>query len=132
MNQSGHTLLEVVVSVLLLAVTLVPLFELYPPVLSANEARRDSVLLSAVASGKLEELGQGLRGGTVGVGTGSQACASLQGCRLEWGVQDVAAHPAAGWLRRAWALACVDRDGSATCDPDEPQVRYETRVTSRP
>jgi type II secretory pathway pseudopilin PulG len=132
MSQRGATLLEVVVSVLLLAVALVPLLQLYPPLLSAGTAREEATLLGAAASGKLEELAQGLRGGAVGVGTGTESCAAPAGCRLSYGVQQVAVDPLGGWLRHAWVVACVDSNGNGACDPGEAQVRYETRVTSRP
>jgi type II secretory pathway component PulJ len=131
-NQEGHTLLEVVLSVLLLAVALVPLLQLYPALLSGNRAYQESALLAVAASGKLEELAQGLRGGSVGAATGSEACPAPVGCRLVWTVQDLQTHPTAGWLRHVSVVACSDANSSGTCDPGEVQVRYETRVTSRP
>lgn len=132
MNQRGHTLLEVVVAVLLLAVALVPVLQLYPSALAAGASQRDLTSLATTAAGKVEELAQALRGGGLGTGTGSQACSTVPGCRVEWSVQPVLASGRAGWLRQVSVVACVDRDGSSSCGPGELQVRYDTRVTSRP
>lgn len=129
-RQAGHTLLEVLVSVLLLAVALAPLVALYPPLLSAQEAQRDAVVLRLGAAGKLEEVAQGLRGGAA-AGPGSEACSSLPGCLLEWRVDSVQTDSIAGWLRQVEVIACVDRNASGACESGETQVRYATRVTSR-
>ncbi len=131
MTERGYTLVEVLVSVLLLAVALAPLLQLYPSLLRANEAQRDLGQLAAVASAKVEELSAGVRAGSVGVGTGSQPCTALPRCHVDW---EVATDQQAGavWLRRLWVVACVDADGDLTCGAAEPQVRYETKVASRP
>lgn len=141
MRQEGHTLVEVLVSVLLLAIALVPLLELYPSLVRANESDRDLSVLSPLASGKLETLRlELLRGPLVGPGSGSEPCPPPAdpgdyfppNCLLQWEVTSLQTHPAGGWLRDAWVVACVDRDSSGACDPGEAQVRYDTRVTSRP
>ncbi|MDR7408262.1 MAG: prepilin-type N-terminal cleavage/methylation domain-containing protein [Armatimonadota bacterium] len=140
MRQQGHTLVEVLVSVLLLALALVPLLELYPSLVAANQSDRDLSILSAVASGRLEELRAGLFEGSVGLGTGSEPCPPPYevgdyfplNCLLQWDVTSFQTDPVGGWLRNAWVVACVDGNSSGTCDSGELQVRYETRVTSRP
>ncbi len=141
MRQEGHTLLEVLVSVLLLAIALVPLLELYPSLLRANESDRDLSVLSATASGRLEELRQELLlKGSAETGPGSGPCPPPAdpdnyfppNCLLQWGVTSFRTDPVSGWLGDAWVVACVDRDSSGSCDQGEPQVRYDKRVTSRP
>lgn len=129
-KDSGHTLLEVVVSVLLLAMALVPLVQLYPPVLSFARSQQQTELLASVASGKLEELAQVLRAGG-SVAPGFSPCPVAPGCRVVWQVENVQQHPTAGWLRHLRTVACVDGNTNHQCDPGEEQVAYETRVTNR-
>lgn len=130
-KQAGQVLLEVLVSVLLLGIALAPLMGLYPSLLSTQEAQRDAVVLGHVAAGKLEEVAQGLRGGSGVVGAGSEPCSALPRCRLQWRVYGVGSDPVAGWLRHVEVVACVDRDASGSCEPGETSVRYDTRATSR-
>lgn len=133
-HERGHTLLEVLVSVLLLSLALAPLLQLYPSLVAANESHRDLAQLAAAASSKVEELGQALRRGTASSGTGSAACAGTPGCLVTWAVQAelTSPTPRVGSLWRVQVAACTDANASGTCDADEPQVRYETKVTSRP
>lgn len=131
MRQSGHSVLEVLVSAFLLAVALVPLLQLYPQLVSANATQQDTSLLAVVASGRLEELAQAIRAGA-GSGAGQGPCGAVPRCLLLWSVSDVSADPTAGWLRDVRVVACRDEDSNGACDPQEPQVPYATRVTSRP
>jgi len=128
-KEAGQALLEVVVSVLLLGIALVPLVALYPPLLSAQEAERDAQVLGLLAVGKLEELAQVLRGGGTLPPAGAETCSTPPGCRLEWRVYDVGPDPTV-WLWHVEVDACVDRNASASCEPEEMVVRDATRVTS--
>jgi len=131
-KQSGHTLVEVLASLLLLAVALVPLMELYPALVRVADAREQLALLEQVTVSKLEEVAQGTRLGRVGLGAGGEDCtAALRGCWVRWRVTQVSASPRS-WLREVQATACVDANGNRSCDPGELQVGYGTRVTSRP
>lgn len=140
MRQEGHSLVEVLVSVLLLAIALVPLLELYPSLGAANESDRDLGVLSSAAAGKLEALRRQLLEGSLGAGTGFEPCPPPANpadyfppnCLLQWGVTSFQTDPVGGWLRDAWVVACVDQNSSGACDAGELQVRYDTRVTSRP
>lgn len=129
-KQAGHALLEVVVSVLLLGIALVPVVAVYPPLLSAQEAERDAQVLGLLAVGKLEELAQVLREGGTLPPAGAETCSTPPGCRLEWRVYDVGTDPIAGWLWQVEVVACLDRNASASCEPEEMVVRDATRVTS--
>ncbi len=131
-KQSGHTLLEVLASLLLLAVALVPLMELYPALVRAADAREQLALLEQVAVSKLEEVAQGTRLGRVGLEEGGEDCTgALRSCWVRWRVREVSASPRS-WLREVWTTACVDANGNRSCDPGELQVGHATRVTSRP
>jgi type II secretory pathway pseudopilin PulG len=130
--QSGHTLLEVLASLLLLAVALVPLMEVYPALVRAADAREQVALLEQVAATKLEEVAQAARLGRVGLGVGGEDCAAaVRGCWVRWQVTQVSASPRS-WLREVQATACVDANGNRSCESGELQVSYGTRVTSRP
>ncbi len=133
-HERGHTLLEVLVSVLLLSLALAPLLQLYPSLVAANESHRDLEQLAAAASSKLEEVGQGLRQGTTSGGTGSAPCTGTPDCLVTWKVQTELSSPTprVGSLWMVRVTACTDANASGTCDTDEAQVRYETKVTSRP
>ncbi len=122
-KQAGQALLEVVASVLLLGIALVPLIALYPPLLSAQEAERDAQVLGLLAAEKLEEIAQVVRGGDA-VASGTETCSTPPGCRLQWEVYVVE-----GQLWHVEVFACVDRNASASCEPEEMVVRYVTRVT---
>lgn len=132
--------MEVLVSVLLLAIALVPLLELYPSLVGANESDRDVSVLSAAAAGRLEELRRELLVGPAPIGPGSGPCPPPAeptdyfppNCLLQWEVTPFQTDPVGGWLMHAWVVACADRDASGACDAGERQVRYDTRVTSRP
>ena len=133
-RERGHTLLEVLVSVLLLGLALAPLLQLYPSLVAANESHRDRAQLAAAASSKREELGQGLRRGTASPGAGSAACPGLPNCLVTWEVQTElsSATPRVGSLWTVRVTACADANSSGACEAQEPQVRYDTKVTSRP
>lgn len=131
MKERGHTLLEVLVSVLLLAAALLPLLGLYPQLLSANQSRRTFDMLGVVASGRLERLQELLKSGAA-VTSGSETCDVAPSCFLIWVVSDVQADAVAGWLRQLEVVACVDSNSDGACGPGEDQARYVTRVTSRP
>ncbi len=133
MRERGHTLLEVLVSVALLALALVPLLQLYPQGLATASAQQDQELLGLAASATLEELAQALRSGS-NPASGAQPCpppADVARCVLQWEVRDVETDPTAGWLRHLWVAACSDGNSNGRCDAGEPGTRYETRVTSR-
>ncbi len=131
MNERGHTLLEVLVSVLLLAAALLPLLGLYPQLLSANESQRTFEMLGVVASSRLERLQELSKSGAA-VASGSETCHAAPSCLLVWMVSDLQANAVAGWLRQLEVVACVDSNSDGACGPGEDQARYVTRVTSRP
>lgn len=134
-DERGHTLLEVLVSVLLLGLALAALLQLYPSLVAANESQRDLAVLSAAASSKVEELGRQLRRKPpVPIPLpGVESCPLVPHCLVTWEVQTEATGttPAAGALWKVQVTACVDADSSSTCEVSELQVRYETKVTSR-
>jgi len=133
-REGGFSLVEILASVLLLAIALVPIMQLVPSLLQANESRRDLARLAAAGSSKLEELGELGRRGRLSVGTGSESCAGPPNCLLSWSVREEwrSSVPRAGSLYTIEVAACADANGNRTCDPAELQVRYVTRVTQRP
>lgn len=131
MKERGHTLLEVLLSVLLLAAALLPLLGLYPQLLSANKSQRTFEMLGVVASGRLERLQELLKSG-VAVASGSETCGAAPSCLSVWVVSDVQTNVVAGWLRQLEVVTCVDSNSDGACGPGEDRARYVTRVTSRP
>lgn len=71
-------------------------------------------------------------GGAAGSTSGSAACTDLPTCRLVWSTttEQSSATPGVGRLDQVNVVAC--QSPNATCDPGEPQVRYDTKVTTRP
>lgn len=132
-DQQGLTLLEVLTSVFLLTLALVPLLQLYPTLLDANRSYRDLEQLGLVAASKLEELSTSLRDGTTGAGSGSQPCDAAPGCVVSWVTTQEAFSPTpgVGSLWHVEVTACSDTNGDG-CGTSDPQVRYQTRVTTRP
>jgi len=119
---------------MLVGLALVPLMQLYPGLLEANQDVETEMRLGVAASRKLEELIASMRADIDAVSSGSEGCADLPGCRLEWTVQSVHLSPApgVGALKSVGVRGCLDADGSLSCDAGEVQVRYDTKVTSRP
>lgn len=132
--QAGVTLVELLVAALLVGLALVPLMQLYPGLLEANREGETEMRLGVAASRKLEDLVAAMRADIDAVSSGAEGCADLPGCRLEWTVQSEQSSPApgVGALKSVGVRACADADGSLSCDAGEVQVRYDTKVTSRP
>lgn len=73
-------------------------------------------------------------GGGAGSTSGTAACAEYPDCRLVWTtITELSSGTAGvGELDQVNVVACRDTNASMTCDSGEPQVRYDTKVTTRP
>ncbi|MDR7420071.1 MAG: prepilin-type N-terminal cleavage/methylation domain-containing protein [Armatimonadota bacterium] len=133
-DQSGATLVELLVAVAIIGVALIPLLQIVPATLAPIQVSDTEVRLSAAGVRKSEELTHRLRANIASVTSGAEACSDLSGCRLEWTIATDASSsaPGVGSLVAVEVVACRDADASGACDPAEDQVRYATKVTSRP
>ncbi|MGH2405217.1 MAG: type IV pilus modification PilV family protein [bacterium] len=135
-SEEGVTLLEVLVASLLIGIGLVPLLHLYPDTLRINFESEVDMILSAVAVRKSEEIINRLRppGAIDSVASGTETCTDWPNCRLRWTISTEfsSATAGVGRLKTLNVVACEDRDGNTTCDSGERQVRYDTKITSRP
>ena len=133
-DERGLSLIEVLVALLLIAGALVPLMQLTPGALRENQQDETTMRLSAVALRQMEATLAGLRANIGSITSGSAACADLPTCLAQWTVATEAssATPGVGQLVDVAVIACLDRNGNGMCDPGEPQVRYDAKVTSRP
>jgi Tfp pilus assembly protein PilV len=133
-DEAGVTFLEVLVAAFLIGVALVPLMQLYPQIMEADQSSEQSTIVGMAAGRKMEELIHRLRADISGAASGAEACSDVPSCRVEWtiatdassGVQGV------GSLETVSVTACVDADGNGACDASEHPVRYDAKVTSRP
>ena len=133
-NERGFTLLELLVALMLIGIAVVPLLQLLPGTLVPAQVTDTDLRLSAAGARKTEELINQLRSDINGVGSGAQACADLPNCRLEWIIATEASSAVTnvGALKTIATVACQDSDANGACGPAEPQVRFDTKVTSRP
>jgi prepilin-type N-terminal cleavage/methylation domain-containing protein len=132
--ESGVTLIELLVAVAIISVALIPLMQIVPATLAPIQVSDVEVRLAAAATRTSEELINRLRANIGSVTSGAAACADLPRCRLEWTVTTELSSgtPGVGSLVAVAVAACRDADASNTCDPTEDQVRYATKITSRP
>ena len=133
-DQAGVTLVELLVAVAIIGVALIPLLQVIPATLAPIQVSDSEVRLAAAGVRKTEELINRLRANIAAAASGAESCADLSGCRLEWTITTEAssAAPGVGALVTVEVVACRDTDASGACDPAEDQVRYATKVTSRP
>ncbi len=132
--EDGVSLVEILVAAFLIGIAIVPLVQLYPGSLGSNVSQTD-VVLSAAAIRKTEEIITLLRvRGTSVTPTGTATCADLPNCLLVWTATTELSGSVTGvgWLQDVTVTACQDTNGNNMCDPGERQVRYDTKVTSRP
>jgi prepilin-type N-terminal cleavage/methylation domain-containing protein len=132
--EAGFSLVEVLVAVALVAIAIVPLLQLYPGTIETALSGQVQSVLLFVAQEKTEELVGLLRANIDGPASGSAACAPLPNCRLEWTIttDQTSATQGVGKLKHLSVVACEDADASGSCGAEEKQVRYDTKVTSRP
>jgi hypothetical protein len=131
---------ELLVAAAIIAVALVPLLQVVPGTLGQAQTSDAQLRLAAVATRKTEELIHLLRVNIGGPVSGTETCddpadpADLPRCRVEWTIATELSSttPGVGRLKTVTTVACQDRDASGTCDAGEEQVRYDTKVTSRP
>lgn len=133
-GQHGFTLVELLVAALILGVAIIPLLQVIPGTLAPAQVSETDLRLGAAATRKTEEIVGRLRADITSVTSGTEACADLPNCRLQWtiAVEISSASPGVGSLRTIAAIACQDTNANSACDADEAQVRYDTKVTSRP
>ncbi|MDR7485392.1 MAG: prepilin-type N-terminal cleavage/methylation domain-containing protein [Armatimonadota bacterium] len=139
-REAGVTLVELLVAAAIIAVALVPLLQVLPATLSPVQVSDVQLRLAAEATRKAEELIHRLRTDIDSVSSGAESCdapadpADLPGCRVEWTIATEASSsaPGVGVLKAVGVIACQDRNGSGACNDGEEQVRYDTKVTSRP
>ena len=130
----GLTFVEVLVAVLLIGAALVPLMQLYPQILEADQDVESSMRIGTTAGWKMEELIHRLRADINAVSSGGEACSALPSCWVAWTVAAEASSAAqgVGSLKTVSVTACVDRNGNSTCETSEQPVQYDAKVTSRP
>ncbi|MDR7523495.1 MAG: prepilin-type N-terminal cleavage/methylation domain-containing protein [Armatimonadota bacterium] len=138
--EAGVSLVELLVAAAIIAVALVPLLQVLPAALGPVQVSDVQLRLAAEATRKAEELISRLRDDIHSVSSGAESCdapadpADLPGCRVEWTIATEASSNTfgVGVLKTIRVTACQDRDASGACDEGEEQVRYDTKVTSRP
>jgi len=133
-SDAGLTLIEVLVAALLIGVALLPLMQLYPQIMEADQDVETSMRVGTAAGRKMEELLHRLRADITAVTSGTEACSDLPSCRVEWTITTGASSgtPGVGSLRTITVTSCVDGNGNAACETAELPVHYDAKVTSRP
>ncbi len=133
-REDGITILEVLVAAFLIGLAIVPLVQLYPRIVGYAGSNLNT-LLSAAAIRKAEEIITLMRpSGTssTAVLSGTAACTDVPNCLLVWTITTEASSSLGGWRNSVSVVACQDTDLNNICEAGEPQVRYDTKVTSRP
>lgn len=133
-GQRGFTLVELLVAALILGIAIIPLLQVIPGTLVPAQVSETDLHLGAAATRKAEEIIGRLRADINALTSGAEACADLPNCRLQWTVSTELSSiaPGVGSLRAIATIACRDANANSACDADEAQVRYDTKVTSRP
>ncbi len=132
--EAGVTLIELLVAVLLVSIAILPLLQLIPGTLAPIQVSDSELRLEAVSARKSEEIINRLRSDINSVVTGAEVCTDLPGCRVEWTIatEQSSAVTGVGALKTLATIACVDRNANGACDATDDQVRYDTKITSRP
>lgn len=133
-GRPGFSLVEVLVAALIIGVAVVPLLQLFPGTFGTQQISGDYLRLGAAGVRKSEEIINRLRADITSVVSGAETCTDLPNCRIEWtiAIELSSAVPGVGSLRTLTTIACQDQNASNSCDAGEPQVRYDTKITSRP
>ncbi len=133
-RETGFSLIEVLVAVLLIAAALVPLMQLFPGLLQQDQSEEAIARLNTVAVRQMESTITSLRNSIGGVASGSAACSDLPQCLVVWTVTTEAssATRGVGSLMDVTVIACVDANANGACDASELQARDDAKVTSRP
>lgn len=133
MSQRGATLVELLVALALISIAIIPFLEIFPVTLAGGRATDVGLRLDGAAVRRTEELISRLRNNE-NPASGSEACTDVPNCRLAWTIATELSSivSGVGWLRTVAVTACQDSNGNASCDSGEDQVRFNTKVTSRP
>jgi len=133
-GQRGFTLVELLVAALILGIAIIPLLQVIPGTLAPAQVSETDLRLGAAATRKTEEIVGRLRSDINSVTSGAEACADLPNCLLQWTItiELSSVAPGVGSLRTIATIACRDANANSACDAGEAQVRYDTKVTSRP
>lgn len=130
-GQRGFTLVELLVAALILGIAIIPLLQVIPGTLAPAQVSETDLRLGAAATRKTEEIVGRLRADINSVTSGAEDCADLPNCRLQWTISTELSS-GVGSLRTIATIACRDANANSACDTGEEQVRYDTKVTSRP
>jgi type II secretory pathway component PulJ len=133
-SQDGATLIELLVATLLVSVAIVPLLQALPGTVAPAHVSDTVLRLSAAGTRKIEELTNRLRADINGVASGAEVCSDVVNCRAQWTITTdlSSATQGVGVLKSVTVIVCQDADANDVCDAGEDQVRYDTRITSRP
>ncbi len=133
-TERGSSLVELLAAIALVGIVLVPLLELYPGTLESVQTAQSETHLSFAAQQKTEELFNLLRANINGPTSGTSTCTSVPNCWLVWTIATElsSATQGVGVLKTVSVVACQDRNANGACDSGEPQVRDDTKITSRP
>jgi prepilin-type N-terminal cleavage/methylation domain-containing protein len=133
-DEAGFSLVELLVAALLIGIAVMPLLQFVPGTLAPIQVSDTELRLSAVATRRNEEIINQLRSNINSVSTGSQVCSDVPNCRVQWTIatEQSSAVNGVGSLKTIATIACRDVNANGTCDSTEDQVRYDTKVTSRP
>lgn len=132
--EAGITLIELLVATLLVSVAVVPLLQALPGVVGPARVSDTVLRLTGAATRKTEELTHRLRADINGVTSGLETCADVPNCLAQWTITTDLSSPATGVgvLKSITVIVCQDSNANSACDAGEDQVRYDTRITSRP
>lgn len=133
-SEDGTTLIELLVATLLVSVAIVPLLQALPGTVAPARVSDTVLRLSAVGTRKTEELTNRLRADINGAASGAEVCADVANCLALWTIATdlSSATPGVGVLKSVAVIVCQDANANGVCDAGEDQVRYDTRLTSRP
>jgi prepilin-type N-terminal cleavage/methylation domain-containing protein len=132
--QAGVSLVELLVAMAIIGVALIPLLQIVPSAMAPIQISDVEVRLGTAGTRKTEELINRLRSNIAGSASGAESCSDLSRCRLEWTIaaEQSSPTPGVGSLVTVDVVACRDADADNACEAAEDQVRYATKVTSRP
>jgi prepilin-type N-terminal cleavage/methylation domain-containing protein len=133
-SRQGFSLIEVLVATLIIGVAIIPLLQFLPGTIAPGLISADELRLGAVGTRKTEELINRLRADMTSVITGKEACPDLPNCYVEWIISNELSSSVTGIgrLDTIAVVACQDLQADLDCDQTDPQVRFNTKLTSRP